>query len=45
MYIYGECLNAEVTVLKDYGHMLPIEAPKQVLAALREFVTNVENRA
>jgi len=38
-------LNAELTVLKDYGHMLPIEAPKEVLAALREFVTNVENRA
>ena len=37
-------LNAELTVLKDYGHMLPIEAPKQVLLALREFIVSVENK-
>jgi pimeloyl-ACP methyl ester carboxylesterase len=35
-------LDAQLTVLKDYGHMLPIEAPKQVLMALREFIVSVE---
>jgi pimeloyl-ACP methyl ester carboxylesterase len=35
-------LDAQLTVLKAYGHMLPIEAPKQVLMALREFIVSVE---
>jgi pimeloyl-ACP methyl ester carboxylesterase len=35
-------LDAKLTVLKDSGHMLPIEAPKQVLMALREFIVSVE---
>lgn len=37
-------LNAQLTVLKGYGHMLPIEAPKQVLLALREFIVGVEEK-
>lgn len=41
----AENLNARLTVLKGFGHMLPIEAPKQVLAALREFVVGVEEKA
>ena len=35
----AEGLSAKVTVLKEYGHMLPVEAPKLVLHALREFIT------
>ena len=38
-------LDAQLTVFKDFGHMLPIEAPKQVLVALREFIVGVENSA
>jgi len=40
----AENLNAKLTVLNDYGHMLPIEAPKQVLVALREFIVSVEDK-
>lgn len=35
-------LGAEVSVLSDYGHMLPMEAPKQVLNELRDFILSVE---
>lgn len=35
----ASALQATTTVLTDYGHMLPIEAPKQVLHALRDFIT------
>jgi pimeloyl-ACP methyl ester carboxylesterase len=38
----AESLGAELTVLKEYGHMLPIEAPKKVLMALREFIVATE---
>jgi len=38
----AEQLEAKLVVLRDYGHMLPIEAPKQVLVALREFILGVE---
>ncbi len=41
--VVAEKLNAELTVLKEFGHMLPIEAPKQVLVALREFIVSVES--
>ncbi|MEO0368572.1 MAG: alpha/beta hydrolase, partial [Pseudomonadota bacterium] len=34
----AETLKAELTVLPDYGHMLPVEAPTEVLAALRAFI-------
>ena len=35
-------LGAEMTVLSDSGHMLPIEAPREVLTALRDFITRQE---
>jgi pimeloyl-ACP methyl ester carboxylesterase len=31
-------LNAQVTVIEDYGHMLPIEAPRRCLHRLRESI-------
>ena len=34
----ADALQAELTVFDDYGHMLPIEAPKQVLNALKDFI-------
>jgi pimeloyl-ACP methyl ester carboxylesterase len=34
----AETLGAKLTILKDFGHMLPMEAPKEVLVALREFI-------
>ncbi len=37
-------LKAETHILADYGHMLPIEAPKQVLELARDFIVSVENR-
>ena len=40
--LVAQTLKAKLTVLADYGHMLPIEAPKQVLSALREFIVSVE---
>lgn len=41
----AEALGAELTVLNEYGHMLPIEAPKKVLVALREFILSVEKKS
>ena len=35
----GKLLGAEVQILEDYGHMLPMEAPKAVLKMLREFIS------
>lgn len=34
----AEILRAQTVVLQDCGHMLPIEAPDRVLAALRDFI-------
>ncbi len=42
--LVAEALSAELTVLESFGHMLPIEAPKEVLLALRTFVVRVEER-
>ncbi|MBL4671199.1 MAG: alpha/beta hydrolase [Arenicella sp.] len=42
--VVAKNLNAKLTVLEGFGHMLPIEAPKQVLAALREFIVSVEEK-
>lgn len=36
--VAARALDAEVVVLQEFGHMLPIEAPKQVLHALRNFI-------
>ena len=35
-------LNANVTVIERYGHMLPIEAPRQTLQKLRELIGSLE---
>ncbi len=35
-------LKARVIEFNNFGHMLPIEAPKQVLAALKEFIVAIE---
>lgn len=36
-------MNAQVSVIEDYGHMLPIEAPKQCLHRLRDFIGAIEH--
>lgn len=33
-------LNADYTIIEGYGHMLPIEAPKQCLQQLRKIITS-----
>jgi pimeloyl-ACP methyl ester carboxylesterase len=42
---FAEALNASVTVIERYGHMLPIEAPRQTLQKLRELIGSLENAA
>jgi pimeloyl-ACP methyl ester carboxylesterase len=42
---FAEQLNASVTVIERYGHMLPIEAPRQTLQKLRELIGSLENAA
>jgi len=39
----AKALGSELTVLEEFGHMLPIEAPKEVLLALRRFIVAIEN--
>ncbi len=39
----AKTLNAKVTVIENYGHMLPIEAPKRCLVCLREFIGCIEH--
>ena len=34
----AKTLKAQVTVLPNFGHMLPVEAPKECLRALRDFI-------
>ncbi len=38
----AEKLGAQTHIIEGFGHMLPIEAPKRVLTALRGFITDVE---
>jgi pimeloyl-ACP methyl ester carboxylesterase len=38
-------LNARVSIIERYGHMLPIEAPRQTLQKLRELIGSLENAA
>ena len=40
---FAEELGARVTVIERYGHMLPIEAPRQTLQKLRELIGSLEN--
>jgi pimeloyl-ACP methyl ester carboxylesterase len=35
----AQALQAETCILNGYGHMLPIEAPKQSLQAMSDFIT------
>ena len=39
---FAEQLGARVTVIERYGHMLPIEAPRQTLHTLRELIGSLE---
>ena len=39
----AKSMNAQVAIIKEYGHMLPIEAPKQCLVCLREFIGSIEH--
>lgn len=40
--ILAQNLKAEYSVIEDYGHMLPIEAPKQCLHRLRESIASLK---
>ena len=40
--VFADVLNAQVTVIERYGHMLPIEAPRQTLHKLRELIGSME---
>ena len=42
---FAEELNARVSVIERYGHMLPIEAPRQTLEKLRELIGSLEQAA
>ena len=42
---FAEELGARVTVIERYGHMLPIEAPRQTLQKLRELIGSLETNA
>ena len=39
----AKTMNAKVTVIENYGHMLPIEAPKYCLHCLRDFIGSIEH--
>jgi len=39
---FARILGAKVTVIEDYGHMLPIEAPKATLHELRDLIGSLE---
>ena len=39
---FAEELGAKVTIIERYGHMLPIEAPRQTLQKLRELIGSLE---
>ena len=38
-------LGIEPIIIKGYGHMLPIEAPRKTLSALRDFISSVKSQA
>ena len=42
---FAQELNARVSVIERYGHMLPIEAPRQTLQKLRELIGGLEQAA
>jgi len=42
---FAERLGARVTIIERYGHMLPIEAPRQTLHELRTLIGSLEKAA
>ena len=38
----AQALGAQLTVLPEFGHMLPMEAPKEVMHAIRDFIVTQE---
>ncbi len=38
----AKSMNVTPTIIPDSGHMLPLEAPKQTLIALRDFIISVQ---
>ena len=42
---FAERLGARVTIIERYGHMLPIEAPRQTLHELRALIGSLEKAA
>ncbi len=42
---FAEKLGARVTIVERYGHMLPIEAPRQTLHELRALIGSLEQAA
>lgn len=42
---FAQLLNAKTTIIEDYGHMLPIEAPRATLHRLRELIGALENQS
>ncbi len=39
----AKIMSAHVSIIENYGHMLPIEAPKHCLLNLRQFIGNIES--
>ena len=37
-------MRCDVSIIDGYGHMLPLEAPKKTLAAIRQFIESVESQ-
>ncbi len=37
-------MNCDASIINGHGHMLPLEAPKKTLAALRAFIESIENK-
>ena len=42
---FAQELNATVSIIEGFGHMLPIEAPRQTLQKLRELIGGLEQAA
>jgi pimeloyl-ACP methyl ester carboxylesterase len=40
----AEDMRCDVTVVEGHGHMLPLEAPKETLAAIKDFIEVVEKQ-
>ena len=38
----ADTMGVKPTIIQGYGHMLPLEAPKQTLASIRQFIEAVE---